>query len=195
MLQELTAAGHVEFTSPSEPARPSHWLIGIAEPARECDTCRRLEDIGIGTYLPIVVKQRRIGRNRVRDVTVPLLQPYFFVPASITDREYYDVLNTRGVVDFLAINGKPAALREGELARVRYHEERFEQLRLDRILKSGKGPRFIVGEDVKITVGFAILDAEVHAIGTNKIKVKLKEGTLFGRDVVEVDLGHIHHAG
>lgn len=191
MLQALKAEGLVDFDPQAQAPRPSHWLIGIAQSAREVGTVERIGDLGIGPYLPLVIKQRRAGRNRLREVPEPLLRPYFFVPTTITDQDYHDILNTRGVIRFLEFDGRLAVVRDAELDRARAEERYCEERRLRRILESGQGPRFIIGEEVKITVGFATMHASVHKIGAKRIKVKLSGTTLFGRDVVEVDLAHI----
>lgn len=191
MLHVLTSDGRISFRHPPAEARPSHWLIGIAFAGREYATCRRLEDLHIEVYLPFKIIQRRAGRSRVVDVVVPLLRPYFFVPASISDDQYLDVKHTAGVFDFLQVEGKRAVIKDRELERARYQEITAEQKRQKRILESGKGKHFIVGEAVNVKVGFATLDGHVDAVSQRKVKVKLCEGQLFGRDVVEVDLGHI----
>lgn len=167
-------------------------MIGIAFAGREYASCRRIqEELGIDVYLPFKIVQRRAGRNRVADVVSPLLRCYFFVPASISDQQFHDVKHTAGVFDFLQIEGKAAVIRDKELDRARYQEITAEQKRQRRILRSGKGKHFMVDEAVSVRVGFASLDGYVDAVSPRKIKVRLCEGSLFGRSVVEVDLGHI----
>lgn len=195
-----TIVGYVELKPPRPEAdrpivAPDFWLIGVATPPHETETCERVRDLGIPFYLPIVQKQRRAGRGRVVDIVEPLIRSYFFVPASITQDEYTEIRHTRGVSDFLQMDGKPAVIRERELERIRKEEQRREALRQRRILTSGQGPRYIVGEAVTINVGFLQLDAKVDAIPSpGRVKVKLEGMTLFGRNVVEVDLAHIRPA-
>lgn len=196
MLHLLNPQGFIEFVHPPAETRPERWLIGMAYAGREYATCRRIEDeVGIAVYLPFEIKQRRAGRNRLVDIVVPLLRTYFFVPAAIDDRSYHDVKHTNGVLDFLQINGKPGVIRDTELKWAREKELASEQLRRRRILQSGQGPRFMIGEAVKVSVGFAALDAVVHEIPSDKrVRVRLNEGAMFGRDVVEVDLSHLKSA-
>lgn len=195
MLHLLDADGLVQFKQPTAERRPARWLIGIAAAGAEYTVCRRIEDeVGIEVYLPFEVKRRRLGRNRVVDVVVPFFRTYFFVPASISDADYHGVRFTHGVRDFLQIDRKPCVIRDSELDRVRLQEQDAEQRRRRRFFQSGEGPQFMVGEEVKVTIGFSELDATVHEISRKRIRVKLAAGTLFGRDVVEVDLGHISQA-
>lgn len=192
MLHVVTPSGFIDFHQPAidEDAR---WLIGIASVGQEYSTCRRIEEERpIGIYLPFKVLQRRAGRNRVVDVVRALMPSYFFVPACITDADYSHVRNTPGVFDFLQVNGKPAVIRDRELARARRQEREAEEKRQRRLLETGKAKHFIPGEPVSVNVGFVVLEAVVHAVGAKRVEVDLgTEVTLFGRRVVEVDLAHI----
>ena len=170
-----------------------YWLIGIAAPPQEAQTAARLIAAGIEIYLPIAHKQQRAGRGRLRDVAVPLLRPYFFVPAHITDAQFILVRHAPGVRGFLELDGRPAVLAEAELSRLRSHEARLEAARRQRIAERGQGPHFMIGEAVEIAVGFARLKGAVHALHAGaRAAVKLEDGmTLFGRDVIEVALTHL----
>ena len=174
----------------SDPNGP-YWLIAIAEPPHEWHICERIRAGGVELYLPIEHKQQRAGRGRLRDVILPILRPYFFVPASISDAQFIWVKHTPGVRGFLEIDGKPAVMRDKELERVRYQEATREQARRRRIIERGEGALFMVGEPVEITVGFARVRGSVHSVGLSRAEVKLEGMTLFGRDVVEVDLAHM----
>jgi transcription antitermination factor NusG len=193
MLQEIKAEGlAVSDASPPAP-RPSHWLIVIAKAQRECATCQRFGDLElqIDPYIPIVTRQRRAGRNRVRDVEEPMLRPYFFVPAVLSDEQFQAVRSTPGVMDFLWLNDRLAILPDSEIQRVAAEERRIEQLRRQRLGGCGDS-RFMIGEEVDVTVGFVRMRAKVHTIDARgHVKVRLAGTTLFGRDVIEVDLDHI----
>jgi hypothetical protein len=53
----------------------------------------------------------------------------------------------------------------------------------------------MIGEPVRITVGFASARGSVHRlVGLARAEVKLEGMTLFGRNVVEVDLAHMARA-
>lgn len=175
--------------------RPARWLIGIAASPREYETFLRIRDLDVGPWMPIVHKQRRAGRNRLRDVVEPLARPYFFVPSTLSDQEYHDVLHTRGVIGFLKFRGRPAVCRDAELNRFRREEQRLEQLRQKRIAESGQGRHYMIGEQVRITIGFSLVEASVHSIDDRgRVEVRLTEGTLFGREIVPVDMMHIRPA-
>jgi transcription antitermination factor NusG len=193
MLHLLTTDGFIEFRGPADEERPSRWVIGIAAAGREYAICQRIEENeDFGIYLPIEVKQRRAGRNRLANIVVPLIRPYFFVPASITDEQYHHIKNTPGVFDFLQIDGRLAVIRDRELDRARLQEFDSEQKRLRRILGRGSSEHFAIDEPVRIDVGFTSFDATVHSIKGRKIEVDLgPQCLLFGKRIVEVDLAHI----
>jgi transcription antitermination factor NusG len=166
----------------------------IARSSFELDACRRIEELqlSIDPYLPLVRKQRRIGRNRLVDVEVAMLQNYFFVPATVDDEQYNAIRFTPGVLDFLKSGGiKPSIMRDSELERVRYRE-RLIRKEWEKRAAEVKSDRFMIGENVQLRVGFVRRDASVHAIDARgRIEIKLAEGTLFGRDVIPVDPGHL----
>lgn len=185
-------AGYHQRSVPAQiSSDPSHWLIGVAEPPHEDRTCQRIRHAGVPVYLPVEHKQQRAGRRKLRDVVLPFLRPYFFVPASITDEQYLLVKHTRGVVGFLEIDSRPAVMRDAELVRARYRERVYEENRRRRILERGEGPHFMVDEQVEIMVGTARVSGTIHSVGGDRATVKLSGITLFGREVVEVDLAHL----
>lgn len=188
------AAGAARPTRrPLETTSHTHWLIGVAAPPHEAGICGRLRESGIDIYLPIAFKQQRAGRGKLRDVVVPILRPYFFVPASITDAEFVEIRHARGVTGFLEIEGKPAVMGDAQLKRVRYYEATLEQERRRRIIERGQGDHFMVGEAVEVAVGFARMYGVVHSVSSTRAEVKL-DIVLFGREVVEVDLAHLVRA-
>lgn len=171
--------------------RGPYWLIGIAEAPHEWQICQRLIADGIDLYLPVEIRQQRAGRGKLREVMQPIFRPYFFVPARITDEQFLWIKHTPGVRGFVEVGDKLAFVPNAELQRVRYVEGTFDQERRRRDIERGKGLHFIVGEPVEITVGFARVRGSVHSIGPARAEVKLEGITLFGRDVVEVDLAHM----
>jgi transcription antitermination factor NusG len=188
------AEGLLDVAATLQPVRPEYWLIVIAESLREFHAVSRIEDLrlGIDPYLPTVCKQRRAGRNRLRDVVEPMYRPYFFVPATLTDQQFNAVRCTRGVLDYLIVDGYPAIVRNAEVEKVRARERQIELLRQQRLSGCGNS-QYVIGEAVRISIGFTRLSGNVHTIDARgRVGVKLAGGVrLFGRDVVAVELTHI----
>ena len=67
---------------------------------------------GIEAYVPI----RKVIRNwsdRKKLVEVPLIRSYCFV--KVTNKDYFEVLNTQGAVRYIWFSGKPAAIPERQI--------------------------------------------------------------------------------
>ena len=71
-----------------------------------------LQEKGIECYLPMKVEKRRWS-DRVKTVEEPLLKGYLFV--RVSNKEYFNVLNTPGAVTYISFGGRPAAIQEKQL--------------------------------------------------------------------------------
>jgi len=74
-----------------------------------------LKEDGVEVYLPLV-KRWRIWSDRKKQVDMPLLPSYLFVkthPGKST--QYFDILNTPGVVRFITFEGMPVAVPEHQI--------------------------------------------------------------------------------
>jgi transcription antitermination factor NusG len=98
------------------------WLAFYTRSRHEKTALVFLEEQGIEAYVPIhtVVRQ---WSDRKKKVQEPLIRCYLF--ARPTPLQYYQVLNTPGVVRCIYFEGRPAPIPE-------------EQIRMLRVLVSGK---------------------------------------------------------
>ena len=74
---------------------------------------------GAESYLPLV-RRWRIWSDRKKQVDMPLIPSYIFVRTSpARPREYFDILNTPGVVRFITFEGKPVPIPDMQIEALR----------------------------------------------------------------------------
>ncbi|QUS39542.1 hypothetical protein RPMA_12370 [Tardiphaga alba] len=101
----------------------TRWYVVLTEPQQEILAVWRLHEAGRELFTPVIrkrVKTGRIGKKGqkvTRIVARPMFPGYGFIRAS-NDGEFYDVLATRGVRDFLYINDKPVLLPDEAIRKV-----------------------------------------------------------------------------
>ncbi|RKD86200.1 UpxY family transcription antiterminator [Mangrovibacterium diazotrophicum] len=71
-----------------------------------------LQSKGIESYLPIRTEKRRWS-DRIKTIEEPLLKGYIFV--KVSNKEYFNVLNTTGAVAYVSFGGKAAPIPEKQL--------------------------------------------------------------------------------
>ncbi len=72
----------------------------------------RLQEQNIEAFLPLQRKLRRWS-DRKKWVEVPYINSYVFV--KVSEKEYYDVLNTQGAVRYITFEGKAAPIPEWQI--------------------------------------------------------------------------------
>lgn len=93
-----------------------YWYALYTLPKAEKKVADRLEKAGITFYLPLT-KQLKKWSDRKKWVEEPLFKSYIFV--NIAEADYYNVLNTQGVVRFITFSGKAVYIPEKELETIR----------------------------------------------------------------------------
>ncbi len=71
-----------------------------------------LAEKGINCYLPLKT-ERRQWSDRVKKIEEPLLKSYLFV--KVSNKEYFNVLNTPGAVCYVSFQGEPAPIPEKQI--------------------------------------------------------------------------------
>ena len=71
-----------------------------------------LEQKGIDCYLPLKIEKRQWS-DRVKKIEEPLLKGYLFV--KVSNKEYFEVLNTPGAVCYVSFEGKAAPIPEKQI--------------------------------------------------------------------------------
>jgi len=92
--------------------RQPHWLAAYTKPRNEKKVYRRLVDAGIETFLPLQ-KRMKQWSDRKKLVEEPLLRSYIFV--RITEKDYFRVLGTPGVVRYVSFEGKAAPIPDRQI--------------------------------------------------------------------------------
>jgi transcription antitermination factor NusG len=120
-----------------------HWLAAYTKARHETSVVRQLEAKSVCHLLPTYSRFSRWSDRACR-VKSPLFPGYVFVHVSQTER--VQVLQTAGVVNIVSVAGRPAALRDEEVAMLQRCAARpaaFEPhpfLRVGRRVRVKRGP-------------------------------------------------------
>lgn len=119
------------------------WYVVYTKSRHEKKTAAYLNEKNIHNYLPTVktVKQWSDRKKKVEEV---LFRNYIFV--QISNKDYYEVLNTPGVVRYVSIEGKAVRISDRQMETIKNTvEHNFD---FDVSME-----RFAKGETVKIENG------------------------------------------
>lgn len=92
------------------------WYAAYTKPRNEKKVYDRLVEKGIETFLPLQKKLKQWS-DRKKWVEEPLFRSYIFVHIDI--KEYYNVLNTPGVVRYITFGGKASPIPEKQIDQVK----------------------------------------------------------------------------
>lgn len=93
------------------------WYAVYTRPRYEKKVAKHLIDQKINCYLPLV-KTLRQWSDRKKWVELPLFSSYVFV--QIDPSQYYQALNTIGVVRFVTFEGKPAQIPDQQIENIKW---------------------------------------------------------------------------
>ena len=88
------------------------WYVVYTKPKWEKKVAERLNEIGIITYCPLIVKTSQWS-DRKKTIHVPLFNSYVFVQVEEKDRN--SVFEVAGTVRYLFWLGKPATVKDSEI--------------------------------------------------------------------------------
>lgn len=130
---------------------------------------RRLVDAGIETFLPLQ-KRMKQWSDRKKLVEEPLLRSYIFV--RITEKDYFRVLGTPGVVRYVSFEGKAAPIPDRQIDTLKMLIG--EQVNIE-VLEQDISP----GEKVEIELGtMRGFEGElVRIAGENKVVIRIEHVT------------------
>lgn len=89
-----------------------NWLAAYTNPRSEKKAYKYLKEQGIETYLPLV-KRMKQWSDRKKMVEEPLIRSYIFV--YISEKEYFQVLNTQHIVRFITFERKAVPIPEKQI--------------------------------------------------------------------------------
>jgi transcriptional antiterminator RfaH len=93
-----------------------NWLVLYTKPRNEVKVAERLAAAGINVYCPMLTTLKQWS-DRKKKVSSPLFTSYVFV--QVTDSQRSSVFDIPGVVRYLFWLGKPAVVREEEIATIK----------------------------------------------------------------------------
>ncbi len=142
------------------------WYALYVKSRTEKKVAIELEGVGIDYYLPIE-KRLRQWSDRKKWVEVPLFSSYIFV--YITQKEYYKVLQTQGVVKYISFEGKAVTVPQQQIDAVKiYLQETDPVLNEDLVWKEGKEVEVMAGKLIGLK---GIL---IQAKGKNRVRVEIE---------------------
>lgn len=100
------------LTNPGEP----RWYAAYTKSRTEKKVLARLTDNGFEAYLPIL-RKRHQWSDRLKWVEEPLIRSYIFIRAN--EKEYYDAINTPGLVCYVTFEGKAAPIPDWQIDTLR----------------------------------------------------------------------------
>ena len=101
----------------------ARWYAVYVKSRYEKKTSNLLNDRHIETYLPLIGRLRQWS-DRKKMVEEPLFKSYLFVRTDLKD--YFDILNTPGVVRFVCFEGKPVPVPDNQIVAVREYIGEYE---------------------------------------------------------------------
>ena len=90
-----------------------NWYVIYTKPKWEKKVAEQLAEVGIESYCPLITQVRQWS-DRKKKVEVPLFNSYVFVRLEDSDRNL--VFQSPGAVRYLFWLGKPAIVRDEEIA-------------------------------------------------------------------------------
>jgi len=90
----------------------SNWYAAYTKSRTEKKAFERLTETGFEAYLPIL-KKRRQWSDRLKWVEEPLIRSYIFI--RVNEKEYYDAINTPGLVCYVTFEGKAASIPDWQI--------------------------------------------------------------------------------
>lgn len=138
------------------------WLAVYTRPRWEKKVNQLLVEKGTECYCPLN-KVRRKWSDRVKLVEEPLFKSYVFVKVNEEDRT--EVRMTPGIINFVYWNGKPAVIKEKEIANIRKFLDEYENVEVH-------PADLAVDQRVKITTG-PLMDQEGKVLSVRHKTVKV----------------------
>ncbi len=142
------------------------WYALYVRSRTEKKVAIELEGADIDFYLPLE-KRLRQWSDRKKWVEEPLFRSYIFV--HITQREYYKVLQTRGVVKYISFEGKAVSVPPQQIDAIKiYLSEIDPVLNEDQIWEEGKEVEVMAGSLI------GLKGVLIKANGKNRVKVEIE---------------------
>jgi transcription antitermination factor NusG len=93
-----------------------HWHVIYTKPRNEIKVASRLNRLGLEVYCPTITTVRQWS-DRKKKITLPLFSCYVFVKVGTANKNL--VFEVPGVVRYLTWLGKPALVKDSEIATIK----------------------------------------------------------------------------
>jgi transcription antitermination factor NusG len=162
---------------PKDPAQ-SFWYAAYTKSRTEKKALERLTEAGFEAYLPIL-RKRRQWSDRIKWVEEPLIRSYIFI--RINEKDYYDAINTPGLVCYVTFEGKAAPIPDWQIDALKMLMHQGAELEVT-------SERFTPGEKIIVVSGTLVgMQGElVEYRGRKKVLVRL--GTTGTNILVTINL-------
>ena len=159
-----------------------HWYAAYTKSRGEKVAAKLIQDQGIEVYLPLQRKLRQWS-DRKKWVEVSYINSYIFVYTS--EKEYYDILNTQGVIRYITFEGKAAIIPDWQI-------EAMKKIIASDTPVIFSAHRFKKGEKVQIDSGSLMgQEGEVVRDTDGKKKVIIRIGNLGVSMLLQIDISDI----
>lgn len=138
------------------------WLAVYTRPRWEKKVNQLLKEKGVESYCPLN-KVRRKWSDRVKIVEEPLFKSYVFV--KVNDEDRATVRMTAGAINFVYWQGKPAVIKEKEIAAIKKFLDEYENV-------EAKPIDLKINQRVRITTG-TLMDQEGMVLDLHRKTVKV----------------------
>lgn len=156
-----------------------NWYAIYTRSKGEKVAAKLLKDQGFEVYLPLERKLRQWS-DRKKWVEVPYINSYVFV--KVSEKEYYNVLNTQNVVRYVTFEGKAASIPDWQI-------EAMKKFISSDTPVTFSAHRFKKGEIVQIESGILMgQQGEVVRDTDGKKKIIIRIGKMGVSMLVHVDL-------
>jgi transcription antitermination factor NusG len=162
---------------PKDPTQ-SFWYAAYTKSRTEKKALERLTEAGYEAYLPIL-RKRRQWSDRIKWVEEPLIRSYIFI--RVNEKDYYDAINTPGLVCYVTFEGKAAPIPEWQIDALKMLMNQGAELEVT-------SERFTPGEKIIVVSGTLVgMQGElVEYRGRKKVLVRL--GTTGTNILVTINL-------
>ena len=99
------------------------WYAVYVKSRFEKKSAWLLERDGVEVYLPLI-KRIKQWSDRRKEVEEPLFKSYVFVHTDL--RNYYEILNSPGVVKFICFEGKPVDMPDKQIVAIKEYVGQVE---------------------------------------------------------------------
>jgi len=115
----------------------AYWYAAYTKSRTEKKVLARLSESGFEAYLPIR-RKRHQWSDRLKWVEEPLIRSYIFI--RVNERDYYNAINTPGLVCYVTFEGKAAAIpdRQIDVLKMLLHEGAEMEVSNDRFAQGQK---------------------------------------------------------